>query len=339
MGGGITSSVLSMVDATPEIDHHLYARARTAHDIGIELTERFSSVHVIPDNPLTAMLELRRLARHLFPDVIHAHSSIAGALVRLAALDRPRIVYSPHCFAFERRDITGVARRVYTAVERSLATRTDLFVAVAPRELDLAAALGYRRTAYVPNRTMCAPVSQAHYRRPLRIVTAGRICGQKDWLYLVHLKRYIDRHIGVEAVWEWVGGGDAVGEAELGAVGIEVSGWLSQEEMLARMAQAQVYVHTAAWEAAPISILESASIGLPLAIRAIPPLESLRLPGLAADLVQLAGRVASLAEETAWLDAQRASYAIAATHSREWQGRHLLDAYTEAGALPPVALS
>lgn len=336
MGGGITSSLLAMVESTPQVDHHLLARARASHDIGVDLDEHFSSVTIMPSNPLAAVRELRRVTRRLFPDIVHAHSSIAGALVRVSGLDRPSVVYSPHCFAFERRDLSGIQRRFYAAIERSLAPRTDLFVAVAPHEIELAAALGHRRTAYVPNRTMEPSPASARHGTPLRIVTIGRICAQKDWRYLIHLKRYVDSHRPVEATWHWLGGGDPGAEAELRAAGIEVSGWLDHDRTLAELAGAHVYVHTAAWEAAPISIFEAAELGLPLALRSIAPLDSLRLPGLAASIVDLASRIASLADEDRWLLAQRDSYEVVERHSREWQGKHLLDAYAQVSGEQPV---
>lgn len=336
MGGGISSSLLAMVESTPQVDHHLLAHARASHDIGVDLDDRFSSVTVMPSNPLAAVRTLRGVARRLFPDIVHAHSSIAGALVRVAGLDRPSIVYSPHCFAFERRDVSGARRRLYTAIERSLVSRTNLFVAVAPHEIELAAALGHRRTAYVPNRTMEPSPTSVRHGAPLRIVTVGRVCAQKDWRYLIHLKRYVDSHCPVEASWQWLGGGDPAAEAELRAAGIAVSGWLDHDRTLAEMADAHVYVHTAAWEAAPISIFEAAALGLPLALRSIAPLDSLRLPGLSASIVDLASRIASLADEDRWLLAQRDSYEVVERHSREWQGQHLLDAYAQVNGAQPI---
>lgn len=330
MGAGIVSSVLAMVEATPEIDHHLLARPRSAHDTGDEWSESFTSVNLLPSDPVRAVLTLRRLVRELFPDVVHAHSSFGGALVRMAGLDRPKIVYSPHCFAFERRDVNGLQRRLFERAERSLASRTDLFLAVSPNEVDLAAGLGHRDIAYTPNRTMLQPDTSASYAAPLRVVTAGRISAQKDWRYLLHVKRYAEAELGVHAQWEWLGGGDPEGERALTEAGVSVSGWIPREELLERMGRAQVYVHTAAWEAAPISILEAAALGLPLVLRAISPLRSLGLPGLSDSVVGMAARIAGLESPEVWSQAQEASRALTARHSRTIQGRKLRDAYARA---------
>lgn len=332
MGGGIASSLLAMVDATPELDHHLLAHRRAEHDTGDDLAGRFSSVHQMPRNPARAVLALRRVARRLYPDVVHAHSSYGGVVARTAGLDRVRIVYSPHCFAFERRDITGLQRRAYEGIERLLARRTDLLVAVAPSEIDLAVGLGHREIAYTPNRSLLVADERARHAEPLRVVAVGRVSAQKDWRYLLHVKRYAEAELGVRATWEWLGGGDPAGERALAAGGIHVSGWMPREQLVSRMAGAQVYLHTAAWEAAPISILEAASVGLPLALRAISPLQSLDLPGLAPSVKGLAERLASLASPAAWTAAQETSLGLAERHGAAVQGQHLRHAYARLDA-------
>ena len=73
---------------------------------------------------------IRRLAREA--DVIHLHSSKAGAVGRMAlmGLSTPRI-YSPHGWSFL---MDSRARPVYLAAERSLAAMTDVIVAASEDE-------------------------------------------------------------------------------------------------------------------------------------------------------------------------------------------------------------
>lgn len=339
MGGGVTSAILAMVEATPGVDHHLLMRPRAAHDTGADLAAYFNSVSAVGDNPLVALRALHRLNRDLFPDVVHAHSSFGGVLARVAALDRTAIVYSPHCFAFERRDIGRAQRTLFETVERSLVPRTDLVVAVAPTEIELAAHLGHTQIAYVPNRATLDIHATASFRAPATIVAVGRICKQKDWRYFLHLKRYCDEHLPINASWHWLGGGDAVGERALREAGIAVSGWIPRDELVERMAAAQIYVHTAAWEAAPISILEAASLGLPLVLRSIPPLASLSLPGRQNTVVGLARRIASLTQPDFWLEAQIDSFRVSDEHSIAQQGDKLRTAYERVtGAASDVGL-
>ncbi|MDP9821548.1 glycosyltransferase [Nocardioides massiliensis] len=335
MGGGIVTSLLAMVGSTPEVDHHLIATARPQHETGDGWRERFASSAELPRRLVGGVTALRRRVRELYPDVVHAHSSYAGVMARLAGLDRTKIAYSPHCFAFERRDISGSQRRAFELVERMLARRTDLFVAVAPHEIDLALGLGHEQVAYVPNRSVLAVNRVAGHALPLRVLTTGRVSAQKDWRYFLHVKQYAEQQLGLVAQWQWIGGGDAEGERALRAAGVEVSGWLPREAVLTEMGRAQVYLHTAAWEAAPISILEAAALGLPLAVRAIPPLQSLRLPGLAGSVTELAEALTALRSPEHWANAQVASRALADRHSSRIQGRELQRAYAQVLASAP----
>ena len=56
--------------------------------------------------------------------------------------------------------------------------------------------------------------------------------------------------------------------------------WLPRQAALDRLATADVYVHTAAWEGCPVSVLEAAALDLPIVARRIPALEALGVPTL-----------------------------------------------------------
>lgn len=329
LGGGTISALAAMVDATPEIDHHLLARHRPGCDTGLDLAAVFTSVTELPTNPPRAVRRLRQQIHGLFPDIVHAHSSFAGLLTRAVPLGGVPLVYSPHCFAVERRDVGPWTRRLYALVERSLAARTDLLLAVAPHELVLGERLGYPRGAYAANRANLALEPSARFQLPLRIVTAGRICAAKDPDHFIHVKRYVESELQLHATWEWLGGGREANAERLRAAGVVVSGWLDQRELVARMSSAQIYLHTAAWEASPISILEAASLGLPLVLRAIPTLESLALPGICADVVATAERIALLHDAETWWRASMESLELTERHSRQVQGDQLRGAYAQ----------
>lgn len=337
MGAGVMTSVLTMADATPDIEHHLAVWPRREHADTGDRPTGFRAVHRLPAGLRPATSGLRDLVRQVRPDVVHAHSSYAGLLARAARPTGAAVAYSPHCFAFERRDLARAPRQGIRAAERALVRRTDLVVAVAPHEADLARELGHAEVAVVPNRAMPATPAVARYATPLHVVTAGRIGAQKDPGLFVEVRRHAEEVLGLRARWTWLGGGDADAERTLRDGGVEVTGWLPREELLARLGTAQVYLHTAAWEAAPMSVLEAAGAGLPLAVRAIPALVSLGTPGTAAGARALAERVARLASEPSWHAARTASLELAARHSRDAQRAALLSAYARLGDVRPRA--
>jgi len=92
--------------------------------------------------PIADCIALFRLCRVLERgrfDVVHAHSSKAGFLVRLAAriVGVPAVVYTPHGFAFMIRT-NRLLRGLYRLAERLARPWTDLFVLVSPTEIEAA---------------------------------------------------------------------------------------------------------------------------------------------------------------------------------------------------------
>lgn len=76
-------------------------------------------------------------------DVVHCHSSKAGALGRLAARWlRVPSVYTPHALVTLDPTLSPLKRRFYGGVERWLARKAAALIAVSPDEAEHAAALG-----------------------------------------------------------------------------------------------------------------------------------------------------------------------------------------------------
>lgn len=338
LGGGIMTALVAMVESTPEIEHHLLASPRPDIDTGTDLGESFASVRTIPRRPVAALRALRRALVDLDPDLVHAHSSFAGLLVRAVPLTGQPVVYSPHGFAFERRDVTPWQRRAFWQIERALARRTDLLVAVSPFEAESGHRLGHARCSYMPNRASLHVHATARHALPLRITTAGRICPAKDWRYFLHVKRYAETELGLDAEWEWLGGGSDDDEDALRSAGVKVSGWIDRRDLLPRLGAAQVYLHTAAWDAAPITVLEAAGLGLPMVIRSIPSLNSLRLPGTRAGAAAIGRRLVALQDADVWQGAQADSARLLDRHSRLLQGRQLRAAYRQLAVRPTSRL-
>lgn len=71
-----------------------------------------------------AAVRIRRLVMEARPDVIHAHSSKAGFLARVASIGAVPVVYSPQLFSFELREFNASQRWLFYWVERLLARFT-----------------------------------------------------------------------------------------------------------------------------------------------------------------------------------------------------------------------
>lgn len=141
---------------------------------------------------LSAWRELRAVIRAHGPfDVIHGHSSKAGALARLRLPGRhvPR-VYTPHAFRTMDPELGRAGRLVYGAIESLLARAfTDRLICVSADEYAHARALGIprRKLAVVVNGAETPPEDpQGTVRAALGIAPAalvfgfvGRLCPQK----------------------------------------------------------------------------------------------------------------------------------------------------------------
>ena len=278
-GAGVRAATIRYAAATPEFEHHLL-RGTGRSEFASDGEHVFASVRDLPSGALAARRAIRAAARELRPGIVHAQSSYAGLFVRTTLRSTPaqRIVYSPHCFAFERRDLPAVVRLAVRGIERVLAGNTDTIAACSRAELATASRLG-ARAVYVPN--VAAPGSPAVTTSTEEVVTVGRIGAQKgpgfysDVVELLRARR-------PAATATWVGGGDDTdARAELGATGIRVTGWLPSAAAQFTVAGAGVYVHTAEWEGFPIAILEAVQLGVPVVAREVPTLRgALATPGL-----------------------------------------------------------
>jgi glycosyltransferase involved in cell wall biosynthesis len=99
---------------------------------------------VAPRADLAALVRLTSVVAEVRPDVVHAHSSKAGALVRLGRVASPRVpvVYTPHGFAFAGHFESALERHAYRAVERLLMPLASRVVCVCEAEARLARSLG-----------------------------------------------------------------------------------------------------------------------------------------------------------------------------------------------------
>jgi glycosyltransferase involved in cell wall biosynthesis len=198
---------------------------------------------------------LRRLVRERRPDIVHLHSSFAGAVGALALPRDVPLIYTPHGLAFAR---TGVARpvsAVVRAVEALVARRSALLGAVSEAEAALARnGLRAPRVAVVRNgipelddERSGAPPEHAEPA----VVAMGRITAARQPAASARILSALsgDARVG------WIGGGDD--DAPLRAAGIAVTGWLPREEALARLGEATVCLHWSAWDGQSLALLEA----------------------------------------------------------------------------------
>lgn len=331
LGGGVATALAAFAKNSPESEHHLFASVRPSAAVEMDLAQYFRSVTFLKSGWIGGSLKLWKHFRLIRPDYVHLHSSFAGAFGRLIPLPRSRIIYTPHCFGFEREDLSGMARSFFRYCERILSIRAHTLAAISPREAQLGREMHFKCVIYVPNsslsvRRSCRTIITGA-AQPLRVIGVGRLCAQKGSDFFAALARKTLAH-DRRVQFKWIGDGDPDMKMRLQASGVEVAGWLSHAETLASLAESHVYLHTAAWEGAPISVIEAATVGTPILARDIPSLRSLGTPNLLAAPEEFAKRLMDFCEYPSLLEAEsQRSLDFSAQFSAESQRTALTNLY------------
>jgi glycosyltransferase involved in cell wall biosynthesis len=212
------------------------------------------------------------LVRQWRPDVVHLHSSYAGLMLRplLALLPRrPRVVYCPHGWAFDREGPRWLNGAV-AMVERVWARFCDAVVCISQHERSsaLRAGLPADRLVVVANGIgdigLPADVNVASARAlwpdgALRVLFVGRLDRQKgvDILYKA-LERLKERAfavvVGAAVVAERSGSSPAPPNAR-------ATGWLARERIAVLCRAADVLVVPSRWEGFGLVALEAMRCG------------------------------------------------------------------------------
>jgi glycosyltransferase involved in cell wall biosynthesis len=134
---------------------------------------------VAPAADAHAVAAAARLVRRMRPALVHAHSSKAGAVARLARVAFPRtpLVYTPHGYAFAGYFESESERTRYRIVERALAPLTSLVLCVCEAERRLAATVGSERRTCVVHNGIAVPHPGVPHQSLAELRARGPVIG------------------------------------------------------------------------------------------------------------------------------------------------------------------
>jgi glycosyltransferase involved in cell wall biosynthesis len=250
----------------------------------------FSESRRAAPGDLTSWARLLRLVAKA--DVIHAHSSKAGILARLAAAvrgRRHRCIFTPHGWSFWA--VRGLESRLYEAFEKAAARwcRIILVVSEHERSAGLAAGIGApEQYRVVRNGVDLGRFSAEPEPVPGRIVALGRLARQKrpDLAVLAFAKL---RAKHPDASLHFVGDGPLRKEVEELVVSLGLQGSVNllglRDDVPAILKRATCLLLASDYEGCPYSVLEAMAASVPVVATRVGGVPELVVDGVTGSLV------------------------------------------------------
>lgn len=266
MGGGVFTFLVGLCNEL--VDYYdIYVaygiRTQTPDDFRKYFDERVHLIRVRnfersidPRHDLGAFVELRKIADKVKPDLIHLHSSKAGALGRWA-FDGKKLplFYTPHGYSFLMSNYNATKRLSYKMVEKLSAIRRCTTISCSEGEHKETLSLT-KNARFVNNginveemQRMMDSIGSCE-NEEFTVFTLGRICYQKNPGLFNEIAEKLP-----DVRFVWIGDGEL--RDMITAPNIEVTGWMNREEALRRSMASDVFVLTSLWEGLPMSLLES----------------------------------------------------------------------------------
>ncbi|OCX09237.1 glycosyltransferase [Lactobacillus crispatus] len=202
-----------------------------------------------------ALLEMKRIANKVKPDIIHLNSSKAGILGRfLFRNSKVPVFYTPHGYSFLMADISNQKKAFYKLLEKAFAFKNIETIACSKGEYEITKELTSNAT-YVDNGINLKEfdgINMDHQTNfdHLKIATLGRISLQKN---PVMFNRIAESFPNVDFIW--IGDGEL--RDKLTTPNIKVTGWVDNKTALNYLADTDIFILTSLWEGLPMALLEA----------------------------------------------------------------------------------
>ena len=233
-------------------------------------------------NPWHLLRSVRALRAQLQkdpPDLIHAHSAMAGVIARMAGkLARLPVVYTVHGFGFKPQAQPLIRLNAWLA-EASMAAWTTRMICVSAHEqqLSLGLPIAPERVKVIRNAVADSPHRCRYGQTPVRVVMVSRMAAPKRPDLLIDALSLLAQE-GLCPPTRLLGGGprlEAMREriASLGLAHIEAPGDVRNTDE--QLAAHEIFVLLSDHEGLPISIIEAMRAGQAILASQLPGVQEL----------------------------------------------------------------
>jgi glycosyltransferase involved in cell wall biosynthesis len=239
---------------------------------------------VRPWRDLAGLVELGRLFRRERPQIVHASSSKAGVLARLAAgaTGVPIRIFTVHGWAFTA--YTGLSSLLYRFADRLMVPLTTVTICVSENERAAGLEAGTcraDRTVVIRNGVDVAAASRSRHDRAVpRLIAVGRLKAPKDFVTLVRALATLPEG-SFEAVIVGDGPDRELVEHEIAGLGLSGAVRLVGErsDVTQLLAGSDVFVLSSRSEGLPVAVLEAMAAELPIVASSVGGLGELVIDG------------------------------------------------------------
>jgi len=272
--GGVFDFIVDLVNNLENIEHIIIygVRGYTPVDVSSYFTQ--NNVEFIEWegvgrelNPYKDLKALNFLFKSIKKinnfDVLHLHSSKAGFLGRIVARFYAKdkvVIYTPHGVSFLRRDISNLKKHIYITLERIGNSFSGRVVACSKSEADVFIDVGIDVT-YINNGYRIEAESKTINNsdlKKIKIGTIGRVVYQKNPSLFNKIAEYFQDSI--EFIWI----GEGMLSTQLTSPNINITGWMTKDEVLQYLNTIDIYLSTSLWEGLPLSVLSAMGNKKPL---------------------------------------------------------------------------
>ncbi len=239
---------------------------------------------ITPSEDFKGVLKFRKILKKERPDILYCHSTMAGAIGRIAAIGKKcKVIYNPHGWSFTMTDCSEKKRKMYTCIERFLAILTDRIITISEFEKKVAVdkkICNPEKITVVLNGVDIKDLSEVSTQKSsygysqddFIVGCVARLTEAKDPVLFAKVAGEIAK-TNENARFVWVGDGELREEfeASLKENGVFdktwITGWVSSPKLYSNIFDVSVLFSS--WEGFGLAVPETLALGKPVVTTAV----------------------------------------------------------------------